>query len=141
MEEIDLEKEPKIKNKPNKNIWIILLVSLIAFVACYFIVDAILNTTSKPKLDITNVSLYVDYNEYLGYSAKITGVAKNTSKKNYSYASVEFSVYDSSGNNLGTALANINNLSSGDSWRFEANLFSFPNTRPTHYKLVDINVW
>ena len=141
MEEIDLEKEPKTKNKPNKNIWIILLVSLITFIACYFIIDAIINTTSKQKLDITNVSLYVDYNEYLGYSAKITGVAKNTSKKNYSYASVEFSVYDSSGNNLGTALANINNLSSGDSWRFEANLLSFPNTRPTYYKLVDINVW
>lgn len=80
----------------------------------------------------------ITYNEYLGYSATIKGVAVNTSGHDLSYASVEFSVYDASGNNLGTALANINNLGQGDSWRFEAALFDFPSTRPDSYKLVEI---
>lgn len=81
------------------------------------------------------------YSEYLGYSVKITGTAKNTSNKNYSYASVEFSVYGESGSNLGTALDNINNLAKGDVWKFEATLFSFPKEKPASYKLVEITTW
>ena len=141
MEEIKLNTDPTQKKKSAKKIWLIVIVSIIACLACYFIVDALLSVDDKPKLDISGCTLSVEYNEYLGYSATIKGVAKNNSKKNYSYASVEFSVYDSAGNNLGTALANINNLASGDSWSFEASLFSFPSTRPTSFKLVEINVW
>lgn len=90
------------------------------------------------ELSISDTQLTVSYNEYLGYSASITGVATNTSGRNLSYASIEFSVYDSNGNNLGTALANINNLGKGDTWRFEATLLDFPKTRPASYKLVEI---
>ncbi len=106
-----------------------------------FVIVALTPSETKPKLEVSGTSLSVEYSEYLGYSATITGVAKNTSNKNYSYVSVEFSVYDTNGNNLGTAIANINNLSSGDTWQFEANLFSFPSSRPTSYKLVDITAW
>ena len=83
----------------------------------------------------------VTYTEYLGYTAEITGVAKNTSGKSYSYASVEFSVYDATENNLGTAIANINNLASGDTWRFSATLLAFPDTKPATYKLADVILW
>ena len=141
MEEIKLDTEPTQKKKSTKNIWLIVIVSIVACLASYFAFDALLNTDSTPKLNISGCTLSVEYNEYLGYSTTIKGLAKNNSKKNYSYASVEFSVYDSAGNNLGTALANINNLASGDSWSFEASLFSFTSTRPTSFKLVEINAW
>lgn len=145
MEEVKLESEPSTtKSKSNRKVWVVVSVSIVALIAFICIVSSISNEStggSRSELNISGLSMSVDYNEYLGYSAKITGVAKNATRHNYAYASVEFSVYDSAGNNLGTAIANINNLASGDSWSFEANLFSFPNTRPTSYKLVDITVW
>lgn len=141
MEEIKLDIEQTQKKKSTTKIWLIITVSVVAFLVSYFVFDALLSADSTPKLDISETTLSVEYNEYIGYSATIKGIAKNNTRKNYSYASVEFSVYDSAGNNLGTAIANINNLASGDSWSFEASLFSFPRTRPTSFKLVEINAW
>lgn len=146
MEEIKLKVDNSNNEKKSntKKIWI----GVVGFAILLAIIIGIVvglggesSPTGKSKLDISNVSMSVEYNEHLGYSAVIKGTAKNTSGRNYSYASVEFSVYDASGNNLGTALANINNLGSGDTWRFEANLFSFPSSRPTTYKLVEIAAW
>lgn len=96
---------------------------------------------SNEKLELSDIKMTTSYNEYLGYTVKITGTAKNVSGRNLSYASVEFSVYDSAGNNLGTALDNINNLGKGDTWIFEATLFSFPKVQPTAWKLAEINAW
>lgn len=123
-----------------------LLVSFACFSGC-FLTDENSSSFSgtsnnnKEKLNISNVTMSVDYNSYLGYSAKITGTAKNLSGKNYSYASIEYTIYDEEGNNLGTAIDNINHLANGDTWKFEANLFSYPSTRPTSYKLVDITAF
>ncbi|MDE6597998.1 MAG: FxLYD domain-containing protein [Clostridia bacterium] len=128
----------KFKNNHNRNLILIGVFVVIAIVVTIILVVSLSKSESKPKLTISETHMSVTYNEYLGYSATITGVAKNTSGGNFSYASVEFSVYDASGNNVGTALANINNLGKGDTWRFEATLFSFPSTRPTSYKLVEI---
>lgn len=141
MEEINLKTETTNKNKSNKKIWIIILVSVAAFFVSFFAIDALLSSGNKPELEITGTKMSVDYNEYLGYSAVIKGTVKNSSNKNYSYASVEFSVYDAAGNNLGTAIANINNLSKGDTWNFEAHLLSYPSSRPVSFKLVEITVW
>lgn len=141
MEEINLKTETTKKNKSNKKIWIIILVSVAAFFVSFFAVDALLSSGNKPKLEVSGTKMSVDYNEYLGYSAVIKGTAKNPSNKNYSYACVEFSVYDAAGNNLGTAIANINNLSKGDTWNFEAHLLSYPSNRPASFKLVEITVW
>lgn len=141
MEEINLGSDVAPQKKNNKNIWTIVTVSIISFIVILVAIVALIPSEKTSKLEVAGTSLSVEYNEYLGYSATITGVAKNTTNKNYSYASVEFSVYDANGNNLGTAIANINNLSSGDTWRFEANLFSFPSSRPTSYKLVEITAW
>ncbi len=143
MEEINLDVSEQTKNPKNKKgIWIaiigiVIIVSIIVVASVF----AGSSGSSNEKLAVSGTSMSVEYNEYLGYSAKITGVAKNVTSRNFSYASVEFSVYDANGNNLGTALANINNLSSGDTWRFEATLFDFPSTRPATFKLVEIVAW
>lgn len=142
MEEINLGNDVAPQKKNNKPIWIIIAaLSIVSFFVIIFVVVALIPSETEPKLEVTGTSLSVEYNEYLGYSATITGVAKNTTNRKYSYASVEFSVYDANGNNLGTAFANINNLASGDTWQFEASLLGFPSSCPASYKLVDITVW
>ncbi len=139
MEENHIEVDSsKGQNNHNRNVVLIGIFVVIAIVVVIFLAVSLGDTESKPKLTISDTDMSVTYSEYLGYSATITGVAENTSGQNLSYASVEFSVYDASGNNLGTALANINNLGKGDTWRFEATLLSFPSTRPTSFKLVEI---
>lgn len=48
------------------------------------------------------------------------GTVTNNGRKTYSYAQVEINVYDSSKTLIGSTMANVNNLSPGTSWRFEA---------------------
>lgn len=147
MGEIDLNVQngEEVKKKSKRKSAIVgTIVCVIGLSLLIYVIVAIVladNKQEKHKLDVTVSNMEVTYSEYLGYSATITGTAKNNTSKNYSYASVEFAVYDSAGNNLGTAWANINNLMSGDTWKFSAALLGFPETRPTTYKLVDIKVW
>ncbi len=95
-------------------------------------------TTSKPNLEIIGeLNMSYEYSSYLGYSAEIKGIVKNNSNKTYSYVAIEFAVYDVNGNNIGTALDNINNLYPGDTWAFTANLF-ISETQPKSCKLVEL---
>ena len=131
-------------DKKTGNYKIAIIISFIVITIVAIVIIAVIvpsDLESREKLSISNTNMIVTYNEYLGYSATITGVAKNISGQDLSYASVEFSVYDVSGNNLGTALANINNLMKGDTWRFEATLLSFPSVRPSTYKLADLTAY
>ena len=90
---------------------------------------------------VSEPQMYTEYNEYLGWSAKVRGTLVNNTSKTYSYVQIEFSIYDAAGNNLGTALDNVNNIAPGDKWSFTANLFDFPSNKPASFKLVDITAW
>lgn len=59
------------------------------------------------------------YDEY-GMSYSITGSIKNNTDHDASYVQVTFNLYDAQGNQIGTALDNINNLEAGGIWKFEA---------------------
>jgi len=50
----------------------------------------------------------------------IVGSIRNISNKTFSYVLIEFIIYDSSGNQLGTALDSISNFKSGNVWQFKA---------------------
>lgn len=50
----------------------------------------------------------------------IVGVVRNNTDKEYKYAHISFSVYDSNEAQIGTAWANISNLEAGGVWKFEA---------------------
>lgn len=142
MEEIMLNNNSENTNKKKNNViyvTIAIVITMVVFFGIFYWI--IFDSSTKSKLDISSTHITTSYNEYLGYSATISGVAKNNTKKNYTYASLEFTIYDVSGNNLGTAYANINNLASGDTWNFNATLLSFPSTKPVSYKLVDIIAW
>lgn len=60
------------------------------------------------------------------YDFKITGVLTNNTDAEKSYISVEYVLYDADGNQIGTALANTNNLKAGGTWKYEATSFKTP---------------
>lgn len=125
-----------------KKIFIIVLCCMfvVGGTGCLDLDDSLSGTGSTNSYEIVGTpTMNVEYSEYLGYSAEISGVLKNTSKRDWSYCQVEFAIYDSNDYNLGTALDNINNLRSGDSWNFNASLFSFPETKPYKWVLIDVS--
>ena len=83
----------------------------------------------------------VEYSEYFGYSVEINGIIKNGKDRAFSYVSVEFSVYDAQGNNLGTASDSMNNLDGGETWKFNASAIGWFKDEPTSFKLADITTW
>ena len=75
-------------------------------------------TTSAESAD----KYSIDGEELTGdaYSCKISGVYTNKADKDLSYVQVSYNLFDADGNQIGTALANTNNLADGGTWKFEA---------------------
>lgn len=141
MEDIgfDNEQSTVVRNNNNKKkiICVSVIVAVVIFVIIVAVTVALTTNEAKKSIDIINASMSIDYIEGIGYTATISGTAKNNTGENLSYAQIEFSVFDSAGNNLGTAWTNINNLGDGDTWSFEATLLSFPSTKPVNFKFAD----
>lgn len=57
------------------------------------------------------------------YTSTVSGIIQNTSQKTYSYLTISFNLYDSSGNQIGSASATIRDLQAGGTWKFEATGF------------------
>ncbi|MBO4570009.1 MAG: hypothetical protein J5689_02195 [Clostridia bacterium] len=129
-----------VTNKPNK-VFIGIVVVIVAFTIFVIVAIAIGSAEPKEKIEVSGCYITTSYSEYLGYSASVRGSAKNITNKNYSYVQLEFTVYDASHANLGTALANINNLAAGDTWNFEATLLSFPSSKPVSFILAKITTF
>lgn len=55
-----------------------------------------------------------------GFACYLTGTLKNNSGKECSYIQISFNLYDEDGNQIGTALDNLNNLADGGTWKFKA---------------------
>ena len=53
-----------------------------------------------------------------GFATYITGTL--VADRDYSYVQILIPCYDADGNKLGDAIANVNNLNKGESWKFEA---------------------
>jgi hypothetical protein len=54
------------------------------------------------------------------FGGEITGTIVNRRGRKLSYAEITFNLYDRSGAQVGTAIANINGLEPGGSWNFKA---------------------
>lgn len=54
------------------------------------------------------------------YAVYITGTLTNNKDTDVNYVQVEYVLYDADGAQIGTALANTNNLKAGGSWKYEA---------------------
>lgn len=92
-------------------------------------------TTSAESAD----KYSIDGEELTGdaYSCKISGVYTNKADKDLSYVQVSYNLFDADGNQIGTALANTNNLSDGGTWKFEA-FGSAAVDQVASYKIGDV---
>jgi hypothetical protein len=54
------------------------------------------------------------------YSRYVVGIVKNNSNKHYKYVQVEINLYDKSGAQVGSTIANVNNLEPHGTWKFKA---------------------
>lgn len=55
-----------------------------------------------------------------GLACYLSGTLKNNSGKECSYIQISFNLYDAEGNQIGTAMDNLNNLADGGTWKFKA---------------------
>jgi zinc-ribbon domain len=70
-------------------------------------------------------------------STTITGTVQNNCGKNFRYVQVTFKLFDTSGDVVGTAIANQAGLSAGETWRFKAHGF----TRSHTFRVDDITAF
>lgn len=57
------------------------------------------------------------------HSGEVTGTVKNSSSQQFSMVMIEFNLYDSEGNQVGTATDSVSNFEPGGSWNFKAGVF------------------
>lgn len=88
---------------------------------------------------VGDIEMFVDYS-LLGYSVNIKGKLKNTSNKEFSYISVTFAIYDKDGNQIETALDNMNYLQPGSTWLFDASIIGWATIYPKSCRLVNVEV-
>lgn len=72
------------------------------------------------------------------YGVKITGTLVNNTDDDKSYLQIEYNLYDADGAQIGTALANINNLKAGGTWKFEATSMEKPED-VANWERVDVS--
>ena len=70
----------------------------------------------KPKLEV----LDFDWGRGEFGNRMIQGTVRNNTSSQYSYVQVEINLYDNSGAQVGSTLANVNNLEPNGTWKFEA---------------------
>jgi hypothetical protein len=73
-------------------------------------------TAAKDELEVLNWKWKTE--EY--GTRSITGTVRNNSSRTLGYAQVEINLYDETGNQVGSTMANVNNLQAGAKWNFEA---------------------
>lgn len=74
------------------------------------------------------------------YYAYVNGTLTNNSGHDLNYIQVEYVLYDSDGAQIGTALANTNNLKSDGVWKFEAISTEGPDSVAS-FELADVTAW
>jgi len=70
------------------------------------------------------------------FDGEITGTVINRRNRKLSYAQITFNLYDESGAQVGTAIANINGLEAGGKWKFKATSFG---TDFSTYKINELS--
>jgi len=75
-------------------------------------------TTVTAQDDLTLVESHVETGDY--GSRYVVGTIKNNVNKQFSYVQVTINEYDSTGAQIGSTLANANNLEPYGTWKFKA---------------------
>ncbi len=69
----------------------------------------------------------------------INGAIKNTSGKQLSYVGVTFALYDQDGNQIGTAIDNINDLTPDSTWKYTA--MTLDTEQFASFELTSVDAW
>lgn len=69
----------------------------------------------------------------------INGTIKNTSGKQLSYVAVTFALYDQDGNQIGTAIDNINDLTADSTWKYTATPLT--TDQFASFELTSVDAW
>lgn len=72
----------------------------------------------KRNIDVDKYQVQILDSRSDGFATYITGTL--VADKDYTYVQILIPCYDADGNKLGDAIANVNNLNKGESWKFEA---------------------
>lgn len=73
------------------------------------------------------------------FSLYLTGVVKNNTDREKAYAQITFNLFDAEGNQIGTAMDNINNLAPGGTWKFKA--MALTSDDVASYEFAGIDAW
>ena len=109
--------------------FVLLVGLLVCLVACVAFMggDSDTNSSDSGTQEQQEVKQNTDVDKYQvqildsrsdGFATYITGTL--VADRDYSYVQILIPCYDADGNKLGDAIANINNLNKGESWKFEA---------------------
>ena len=131
-----------INQKKRKNILFSIVCITIGLIGLFNGIKS-LSTPEVPDIEKFNVYgtyMSVEYDEYIGYTAVVTGKAQNLTDNKFVYVQIQFSIYDEMGNNIGSAFANMNQLAAKEIWSFSANLY-YATSRPVSFKLSNITCW
>lgn len=72
----------------------------------------------KRNTDVDKYQVQILDSRSDGFATYITGTL--VADRDYTYVQILIPCYDTDGNKLGDAIANVNNLNKGESWKFEA---------------------
>lgn len=118
---------------------LVVLGVIIAIIAFSSMMSDTTTTNDNDMIETTEeFTLVNSEGSYDGFAYYVTGTITNNTNKEYSYVQVTFNLYDSSGAQIGTALANINNLEAGGTWKFSA---IGGTEKAASYKLAEITGW
>jgi hypothetical protein len=79
-----------------------------------------------------------EYVEPVTFGYTIEGTVRNISNDSFSFVSINYSLYDSQGNQVGTASDYISNLGAGNTWKFSA---SYYEENVSTFKFDGITAW
>ena len=130
------------EQKPNNSkttIAVISVISIILFIGIMVWIFLPSGGSSGNQLEpVQKSSMQVE--EIAGYYyVTITGSAKNTTSRTMSYVSITFTLYDSAGNVVGTAIANQAGLNAGKTWVYSATGIS-ATSRPVSCESTDVTI-
>lgn len=103
-------------------------VVIIGFILLFVIALFTVDDTGTESSSSSSVSVVEKYNIQNVRGTTSYGIVTITgtlvANKDYDYLQIEIPTYDSNGNKVGSALANISDLEKGETWKFEAVDFS-----------------
>ncbi|MEG2311006.1 MAG: FxLYD domain-containing protein [Clostridia bacterium] len=96
------------------------------------------NTETKNQEKFTLQEGHKGYTDEYGMSYYIEGTIKNNTHKQYSYVQITLNLYDVEGAQVGSAVANINNLEPNGLWKFKALGSLGDGKKVASYKMMEI---